>query len=371
MPRLLSLALAAGGLLSFFSAATSAEPSPVETDVFTAGQEGYHTYRIPALLVTQKGTLLLFCEGRKTSRGDHGDVDLVLKRSSDGGKTWGPLELVYEEGGADKVTIGNPCPVVDQESGVIWLPFCRENRDVLVTHSADDGRTWARPKDITAAVKEADWGWYATGPGNGIQLARGPHKGRLVIPCDHRVAGKEDWSQAGRSHVFYSDDHGASWKLGGVTDWAMNECAVVELADGSLMLNMRNFRGQARRGVATSKDGGQTWSAVKDDPALVEPVCQASLIRFTLADTGGKDRLLFSNPAHEKGRKEMTVRLSYDEGQSWPVAKLIHAGPSAYSSLAALPGGDAGLVYERDGYKTLSFVRLSLAWLTDGGDSVK
>lgn len=352
------------------STARSEEPPPFETDVFTSGKEGYHTYRIPALIVTKKGTLLLFCEGRKTGTGDHGDVDLVLKRSADGGKTWGPLELVYEEGSEKKVTIGNPCPVVDQETGVIWLHFCRDNKDVLVTSSADDGKTWSKPKDITKETKKEDWGWYATGPGNGIQLARGKHQGRLVIPCDHRVQqnvkDKEDYNKSGRSHVIYSDDHGKTWKLGGVTDFGMNECAAVELADGSLMLNMRSYRGKARRGVATSGDGGQTWSAVRDDPALVESVCQASFIRYTLAENGGKNRLLFSNPAVESGRRQLTVRLSHDEGQTWPFARLICPEFSAYSTLAALPGGDAGLVYEREKYGKLTFTRLTLDWLTDG-----
>src|SRR5947208_16452883 len=115
--------------------------------------------------------------------------------------------MVHEEGGETKVTIGNPCPVVDQETGVVWLPFCRDNRDVFVTHSADDGRTWSRPEEITSRVKPADWGWYATGPGNGIQLSRGKYKGRLVIPCDHRVNNKGEYNQAGRSHVIYSADH--------------------------------------------------------------------------------------------------------------------------------------------------------------------
>ena len=125
----------------FVSSAAAAE-QPAETTVFKAGDEGYHTYRIPALVVTKQGTLLAICEGRKTGRGDHGDLDLVLKRSTDGGKTWGKLELIYEEGGVEKVTIGNPCPVVDQTTGVIWLPFNRDNDRVLMTSSSDDGKTW-------------------------------------------------------------------------------------------------------------------------------------------------------------------------------------------------------------------------------------
>jgi sialidase-1 len=339
-----------------------------EVDVFTAGREGYHTYRIPALIATKSGALLAICEGRKTGHGDHGDVDLVQKRSNDGGKTWGPLELIHEEGGAAKVTIGNPCPVVDQDTGTIWLPFNRENDRVFMLSSVDDGRTWSKPRDITTDVKKTDWNWYATGPGNGIQLTRGKYKGRLVIPCDHRVNGqkddKENWEQAGRSHIIYSDDHGQTWKLGGSTDFGMNECAVVELTDGALMLNSRSYRRQACRGVSLSKDGGSTWEPTTDDPKLVESVCEASLIRFSWPDAGGKNGLLvFSNPAVPKGRNHLTVRLSHDDGKTWPHARLIFEGSSAYSSLAALPSGEIGLLYERNDYKSLTLARFSPEWV--------
>jgi sialidase-1 len=346
-----------------------------ETDVFVSGEEGYHTYRIPALVVTPKGTLLAICEGRKTGRGDHGDLDLVQKRSTDGGKTWGKLELIHEEGGDAKVTIGNPCPVVDQTTGVIWLPLNRDNDKVFVMSSKDDGQTWSPPREITADVKAADWNWYATGPGNGIQLTQGKHKGRLVIPCDHRVNGdkdeKDNWDKAGRSHVIYSDDHGATWKLGGSTDFAMNECAVVELADGTLMLNCRSYRGKACRGVALSKDGGETWEPTLDDPKLVESVCQASLIRYGFADAkdGGQSLLVFSNPAVPKGRTHLTIRLSTDEGKTWPHERLLHAGPSAYSSLAALPSGQIGVLYEKGGYKTLTYAEFPLAWVQEASDA--
>src|SRR4029079_18176184 len=160
------------------------------------------------------------------------------------------------------------------DSGIIWLPFTRENDGVLVLSSSDSGRTWSKPREITTDVKEKNWNWYATGPGNGIQLARGKYKGRLVIPCDHRVNGnkedKQNWEQAGRSHVIYSDDHGQTWKLGGSTDVVRNECAVVELTDGTLMLNSRSYRGKACRGISLSKDGGQNWEPTHDDTALGE-----------------------------------------------------------------------------------------------------
>ncbi|MBM4067604.1 MAG: exo-alpha-sialidase [Planctomycetes bacterium] len=325
-----------------------------DIDVFVSGKEGYHTFRIPSLLVTPKGTLLAFCEGRKTSRSDHGDVDLVLKRSGDGGKTWGPLELVYEAGDTAKITIGNPCPVVDRDTGVIWLPFCRDNRAVFVTHSRDDGKTWARPVNITAAVTRPGWSWVATGPGVGIQLAKGNFAGRLVIPCDHKV--KAQPGNAGyHSHIIYSDDHGKTWQLGGAAGPFTNECQVVELGDSSLMLNMRNYHGDKdrsrRRAVAFSKDGGQTWSDSRYDDALIEPICQGSLHRH------GKS-LVFSNPASTRKRERLTIRLSHDDGKTWPESMLIHEGAAAYSCLATLPDGRIGVLFERDDYRALTFVAL-------------
>lgn len=351
-------------------AAPPDQAGPIQTDVFIAGTEGYHTYRIPSLLVTAKGTLLAFCEGRKTSRSDHGDVDLVLKRSNSGGATWGPLTLVYEEGGTAKITIGNPCPVVDRSTGTIWLPFCRDNDDVFVTHSTDDGVTWSKPVRITASVKKSGWTWYATGPGVGIQLKGGPHAGRLLIPCNHgeTIEGRPVKS----SHVFWSDDHGKTWTLGGSVGPHTNECQVVDLRDGSLLLNMRNHwareGGRAdranRRAVAISKDGGATWSEPRFEATLIEPVCQGSLIRHPTQP----GKLLFSNPA-STSRQKLTIRLSDDDGLTWPAARTLHAGPAAYSCLAVLPDGTITCLYERgrkNSYETLTLARFSLEWLLAG-----
>ena len=360
------------------SCARPGKPQIEVVDVFGAGSGGYHTFRIPALLTTSKGTLLAFCEGRKTSSRDHGDVDLVLRRSADGGRTWGPLELVYEEGGTAEVTIGNPCPVVDRDTGTIWLPFCRDNNDILLTWSDDDGKSWATPRDITPDVKLAGWGWYATGPGVGIQLGQKPSAGRLVIPCDHREQG--EGGLVSKSHVFYSDDHGRTWRLGGSASAHTDECQVVELSDGRLRLDMRNYReregkleGQGgARAVAWSLDAGKTWSEVVLDPALVEPVCQASFIRYS-GGPGRSDRsrILFSNPANRNRRVDLTVRLSYDEGSTWGVERLLKPGPAAYSSLGVLPDQAIGCLFENGGespYEKISFARFTLEWLTKGKD---
>jgi len=343
-----------------------AEDKIEQVDVFTSGSEGYHTYRIPGIVRTAKGTLLAFCEGRKTGQSDHGDLDLVLRRSSDGGGTWGPMQLVYEEGGTAKITIGNPCPVVDRDTGTIWLPFCRDNDRVLITRSSDDGQTWAKPVEITQDVKKAEWQWFATGPGHGIQLAGG----RLLIPCDCAVRGIKEHKKAGHSHVFYSDDHGKTWQRGGVTEAGMDECEVVQLADGSLLLSMRNYLGPKQRALATSTDDGLSWSKPHHHAELYCPVCQSSIQRYTLRPAAAKNRILYSGPGGP-GRKRMTVRLSYNEGKSWPVAKVIHDGPAAYSDLVVLPNGSIGCLYERGdehAYETISFARFTLRWLTDGKD---
>jgi sialidase-1 len=332
-------------------------------DVFISGTEGYHTYRIPAIVATKAGTLLAFCEGRKTGQGDAGDIDMLLRRSTDGGKTWGEQQLVYEQGGDEQITIGNPSPVVDQSNGFIWLTMTRNNDDVLVAHSEDEGATWSVPRAITVDVKTKNWNWYATGPGNGIQLTRGKHQGRLVIPCDHRVEGAADWKKTGYSHAIYSDDHGKIWQRGEATPSnGMNECAVVERADGSLLLNMRSYRGKGCRAVAVSTDGGKTWSESTDDEQLVEPVCQASMIRYSWPDGETKSRMLFVNPA-SKSREKLTIRLSEDEGKTWIASKLLYAGSAAYSSVIALPDGRIGVLFERDGYKQISFAVVSLNWL--------
>jgi sialidase-1 len=338
-----------------------------QCDLFTSGQEGYHTFRIPALAVTTQGTLLAFAEGRKAGRGDAGEIDLVLKRSLDNGVTWQPMQIVVTEPG---MTCGNPCSVVDQATGVIWLPFCKNladgNEDLItqgkaprtvwLTHSHDDGITWTTPYEITADVKDPSWTWYATGPTHGIQL----RSGRLVIPCDQIVGQHFDRQRDPyHSHVIYSDDHGASWHIGGSVDVGTNECALLETADGALYINCRNYVGEKRRAVAWSVDQGATFTEFRWDETLVEPICQASLVRYDAK------QILFANPASTT-REKLTVRLSADDGQSWPVAKMLYSGPAAYSDLAVLPDLTICCLYEQGDahpYERLTLARFDLAWL--------
>jgi sialidase-1 len=337
---------------------------PETTAVFTAGADGYHTYRIPALIATPKSTLFAFAEARKAGRGDAGNIDLVLKRSTDGGKTWSPQEVLWDDG---ENTCGNPCPIIDRDTGTIWLLLThnvgsdQENaitsgksktgRTVWVTHSTDDGASWAKPTEITATTKKPEWTWYATGPGAGIQTK----SGRLVAPCDHKT--KDD---IGYSHVIFSDDHGKSWKTGGVAGPGGNECRVVELSDGKLLLNMRNYKPSTSktRGIAESSDGGLTWSAFKHDDKLIEPICQATLIPI------GKE-FLFLNPASSK-RENLTARLSTDDCRTWPHEKVVFAGPAAYSDAAVLTDGKIVCLFEcgeKQPYETISAATISVEWL--------
>ena len=335
-----------------------------ENDLFVSGTEGYHTYRIPAIIVAPNGDILAFCEGRKTSSADHGDVDIVMKRSIDNGQSWSSLQLVYEEGDTEKITIGNPCPVVDQMNGRLWMPFCRNNDRVFVGYSDDNGLTWSERREITSMVKPPEWGWYATGPGVGIQLRNEPYHGRLIIPSDHGFNGNG-------SHMMYSDDHGETWCYGERILPGCNECQAVELIDGRVMNNARTYTiDPDHRGIAVSLDGGHSFSEVWFDQELPEPTCQASFLRYTRSDSEKINRLLFSNPAHISSRINMTVKLSYDEGDTWPVAKQIYAGSGAYSCLTILPDWSIGCLYEKDNYTRITLARFSLQWLTDGEDRV-
>ncbi len=339
-----------------------------DTLVFEGGNDGYQTFRIPAVIKAPNGDLLAFCEGRVNNEEDAGDIDLVMKRSKDNGRTWGKLSIVWDDG---KNTCGNPSPVLDHETGEIFLLMTwnlgsdhegdiiagksRDSRRVYVASSTDNGFSWMKPREITRDVKKNNWTWYATGPVHGIQKQKEPHKGRLIIPCDHSNFNDKKYY----SHVIYSDDHGKTWNLGGVTPQGdVNECTVAELPDGALLLNMRNYdRKYNCRKISLSTDGGASWGNIKPDATLIEPVCQAAMLNLTWKS---KDLLLFSNPASIRNRSHMTVRVSLDNGNSWPYNKLIYDGQSAYSDMVVLEKGKIGLLYEKDEYKKIVFSNIDL-----------
>ncbi|HLO82465.1 MAG TPA: sialidase family protein [Chitinophagaceae bacterium] len=354
-------------IFSFFASGIHAQDLNY---IFKAGDDGYKCFRIPAIVKTTKGALLAFAEARKDGCGDAGNIDLVLKRSEDGGKSWSAITTVWDDAGN---TCGNPSPVVEQKTGNIILlstwnlgtdheaqiidGTSKDTRRIFVLKSADDGHSWSKPREITTEVKQPGWTWYATGPCNGIQMQSGKYLGRLIIPCDHIEAGTKKYF----SHAIYSDDGGENWKLGGTTPTdQVNECTVAELPNGTLILNMRNYNNIRVRQTSVSKDGGETWASLQGDPTLIEPVCQASLIWYNYK--GRKPFLAFSNPADQKSRINMTVRISYDQGKTWKRSYVVHNGPSAYSNLVVLPNGNLACFYEAgkiNPYEGIAFRELS------------
>ena len=352
----------------------------VKADIFIAAKENYNYYRIPALVQTKKGTLLAFCEARNTqpdfynaatfpntpiqsgTSKDTGDIDLVVKRSEDGGATWSELQVLYND---QHNTCGNPAPVVDQETGRIWLFWCWQRypsklnsdiisnisdghtRRVMYSYSDDDGLTWTGPVDVTPVVKEADMNWYATGPCHAIQKQTNPYKGRIIIPANHRPTSSVDKNQ-NYSHCIYSDDHGKTWKLGGKTAVGGNESCIVELGDGSIMTMMRvsaNDVNVKNRAYSISTDGGDTWGEFTVVPALIDPGCQGSV--SNLFENGKpSNTLVLSNCYNSSKRSNLCISLSLDNGKNWNMVKQVWSGRAAYSDIVVLGDGSVCILYE-------------------------
>jgi sialidase-1 len=367
--------------------------------IFDPAGSDYHTYRIPALISSGE-TVLAFCEGRVASGSDTGKIDIVLRRSTDGGETWGPVSVVHT---ADNATCGNPAPVIDPASGDVVLLSVRNpadlsekqlhfaddgygSRRVFVQRSTDLGLTWTEPTEITDAVKHKTWGWYATGPCHGIALTHGPHAGRLLIPANHSVmpAPGQDPQPRHRfsaGHCIISDDGGRSWRIGFVDDHVddddpeainPNESAAVELADGRVYFNTRNFGSKISGRVhAWSTDGGEELDAsYRPVRATVAPDVQAALLRLP------DDRLVLSTPRASGRRIRLGLYLGNPGGTGWRRGPLIHSGPAAYSDLALLPPatpGDedtVGVLYEageKRPYEGIRLVRLPLSVIGNGG----
>ncbi len=344
--------------------------------LFKCGDLDYHTYRIPSLINIPDGPLIAFCEGRKNNSRDHGDIQIAMRRSFDGGDSWTPIRILLnytstlnrKKFDSDQfvevkrfkdVTCGNPCPVYDSETKRLWLSFNLDNCSLWVTYSEDNGETWSEPKDVTREAFEGVedyWQHIAAGPGHGIQLSTG----RLIVPCDHRLNNDGGFF----SMLVVSDDHGEMWKMTEVSEIHMNECEVCELKDGEVYWNMRSYRGKNCRGVSYSEDRGDTFGEFHDDPALQEPVCQASVLRYDFGEKKQKNIVLFSNPASTT-RDNMTVKLSFDGAKTWARKLLLYEGPSAYSDLAYNNDGDICFLYERGvdwPYDAIVFQKFSLDW---------
>ncbi|WP_143150476.1 sialidase family protein [Arenibacter nanhaiticus] len=340
----------------------------VYQDLFNAANvEGVACFRIPAIVTAPNGDLIAAIDERVPGCGDlkwSKDINIVIKRSSNNGKTWTDTETVvnlpYGQSASD------PSMIVDAETNEIFMFYnymdLDKEKDVYYFHvvtSSDNGKTWSQPRDITAEIAKPEWhkDFKFITSGRGIQT----RSGKLLHTMVNLNSGL---------HLFASDDHGKSWYLIDTPIQPADESKVMELADGTWMINARVNKGGMRY-VHLSKDQGKTWTTTPE-PQLIDPGCNASIVRYTSIEDGyKKNRLLFSNAKMEKGRQNMTVRISYDEGKTWSEGKTIYSGGSAYSSMTILKNGDIGLFFEQDDYTKNPFVSFSLKWLTDGDDKYK
>ena len=372
----LSLALLGLLPLAAFAATQAAEPAR-DADLFVGtGKSPTHTYRIPSMCVTKKGTLLAFAELRKHHPHDTGDIDTVVRRSEDGGKTWSAETVMLD---LDKYTIGNACPIVDPTTGritvvAVWNRvheystkpgYGDDTRLVYTTYSDNDGKTWSKPQNISEQVKQPNWAWMATGPGAGFVKKLPPNAGRYIIPVNHSEFeegkpdkdGKPTTRTVYYAHALYSDDSGKTWKSSkSFAAKHTNECEIVELSNGDLMLNMRNHgSGKRRRAVAVSKDAGDSWGETTWDMSLPESQCMGSIMRHSWPSGGNPGLILFCNPASTGKRENLTLRSSADDGKTWSKSLVIQPAQAAYSHLAVLKDGTIAVAYETDDYKRIAF----------------
>lgn len=339
---------------------TQGNPTPVPPEeevpssefnyIYNQGTDGFELYRIPAIVKSKSNTLLAFAEARKArSNGDSGDIDLVVKRSSDNGKTWSKQITIWNDG---QNTCGNPVPIVDDRGrihllmtwnfqtdkwGAITNGTGEDSRRPYYTYSDDDGITWAQPVEITSSVKKEKWDWYATGPCHGIQIQKGIHKGRLVAP--NYFTTRESGKVTSYSHIIYSDDYGKTWKPGEPTPvGGVGECSVAEIGEGTLMLNMRADEGFYRKSC-TSIDGGLTWSSPQISIDQIDCKCQGSILSI-----GGA--VFLSNAASATERINMTIKKSTDNGKNRKGQYTVYEGNSGYSDIVELSDSQIAIIYE-------------------------
>ncbi|NRB53623.1 MAG: exo-alpha-sialidase [Saprospiraceae bacterium] len=352
-------------------------PQFKEMNLFKAGMEGYHSFRVPAIVSTRRGTLLAFCEGRKNSGEDYGDIDVVYKRSTNNGTSWSPLKVLFSVKGG---TCGSPTAVADMINGRICVIMSYNDRKyaersmppeyeavdewgerrVFLNWSDDDGLSWDNLQDLTKELLPRNYTWDAIGPGAGIQLRHGPKAGRLIIPA------------LGRN--LFSDNHGLTWQQQQIRS-GTSEGTIMQLCNGDLLRNDRGdagaFKARRRRQISISSNNGNSWSSWRSSNDLLDPLCQASLLRY---NDSYPQRLLFLNPATTlpglPNRKKMSVKISYDDGITWPVERILDPNNGGYSSMAKTENGHiASLQEARENNNTaytIKFRRFNLPWILNG-----
>ena len=374
-------------LLLLIGIKTQAQETKVP--VFTSGTEGHKSYRIPAIIKNTKGDLLAFAEGRVNGSGDFGDINIVMKRSSDGGKTWGEMTTVVDY---DAQQAGNPAPVLDNSDpafpkGRIFLFYNTGNnhegevrkgnglREVWYKTSTDGGISWSEGVNITTQVHKPkqpntnpaynfneDWRSYANTPGHAMQFQEGKYKGRLYVAANHSAGQPIKDATDYVAHGFYTDDHGKTFKLSETLQiQGSNESTAAEISNGGLIFNSRNQKGDVKqRIVALSKDGGETWDKTYFDANLPDPVNQGSILN--IGKKKGKSILAFSNAADTKNRDNLTLRISFDDGKTWSISKVIDKNQegkpkdfTAYSDIVKIGKKEIGILYEKDNYKQIVF----------------
>ncbi len=392
-------------LLFLCGSLAAAEPFIEKQDLFIVGDNpAYQLYHIPGIVVTAKGTVLTWCEARKRAAGvsDWDDIRILLRRSTDEGKTWSaPQSIANVEGPKTKnsfalkmknvdpndVTYNNPVLIAGKD-GTVHMLFCLEYERCFYQRSEDDGLTWSKPSEITSTFasfkKDYEWKVLATGPDHSIQLKTG----RLVVPVWLSTGTGGNAHRPSVTATIFSDDQGKTWKAGDIAvpcteEWINpNETVAIELNDGSVMLNVRSESKAHRRLITTSKDGATGWSTPKFDDALLEPICMGGIVRY---DHDGQSLILFSNPHNlekakgkaepgkNRDRKNVSVKISRDEGKTWPVNKSIEPGPSMYSDIAVTKSGTILCFYGRSGDGStlahfaggrLTLARFNIEWLT-------
>ena len=364
-----------------------AAPMLETAEVFPTKMAGIALYRIPGLVVTPKGTVLAYCEARRNTGADWGEIEVHLRRSTDGGKTWAPPQNIAHRGprlegnphkktgGEHEQTVNNPVAIVDRTTGAIEFLYCINYARCFSMRSTDDGLTWSQPIDITATFepfrRHYDWKVIATGPGHGVQLK----SGRLVVPV-WIAFGKEGDHGPSASATIYSDDHGQSWHAGEITvpregEYGNpNETMITTLSDERVLLVNRNVSKPNRKLLTTSADGATGWTKPIFHPQLWEPICMASIVAhpaqpglllYSAPHTLGRDDAGQEIPAKRGLRENLTIQLSRDDGQTWPISRTLDLGKSAYSDLAVLPDGTVLCLYEA--VTGLVAARFNLDWV--------
>jgi sialidase-1 len=348
--------------------------------VFVSGNDGYKSFRIPAIVKAKNGDLLAFCEGRVNNAGDFGNIKIVLKRSADNGKTWSALQIVASN---DSLQAGNPAPVVDLTDprfpqGRIFLFYNtgdghemelrkgKGHREVFYKTSIDNGKTWSEATDITLQVNriyqpqinplwnfKEDWRTYANTPGHALQFHEGKYKGRIYVAANHSSGDPKPELRDYQAHGYYTDDHGATFQLSETVPFeGSNESTASQLSNNSLMMNSRNQTGKYRI-VSLSKDGGASWDTTFVDHNLPDPICEGSLLN--IGTKKGKSVLAFCNNVSQQKRDSLTLQISFDEGKTWKKKFLIEPKKTAYSDIVKTSKKSIGVFYEADGYKEIRF----------------